>query len=277
MIQISGKPLQQNDIGLTSNTQNMIVKLMLESPLVYEYQTLEDLSFELKLRENITLSAQMMYRSGAQFAVFENSRCNPRYWLLTNVGGFQLKQDVKPSEAILDIFRNGSHYAFECAGAMLIIYYHAALNLIGEFSFNQLFSNIYIYSWNSDPDLGLGSSYLDVFLPGDIVYFNNPDFDPRGPNWRGENAVVLGNGLYFGHGPGIVRAEQIIKGLNGLRKPRAKQSAYLMNIVVRPSFKNLKKLALLPDYSVRKYQPVIIHHSEGSISFDRYWSFVIGY
>ena len=89
-----------------------------------------------------------MNQSNVQFAVFKNSHCNPQYWLLTSAGGFLLRHGVKPSDAIQDIYLNSSQYAFECATAMIIIYYHAVLTLIGENLFNQLFQGIYLYSWH---------------------------------------------------------------------------------------------------------------------------------
>ncbi|MGM0878534.1 MAG: protein-glutamine gamma-glutamyltransferase [Bacillota bacterium] len=228
-------------------------------------------SFERKLRKNIIVSARAMNQSNVRFEVFARSRCNPQYWHLTSTGGFQLRQGVKPSDAIQDIYINSSQYAFECATGKVIIYYHAVLSLIGEYLFNQLFQNIYLYSWHADPDLGLRSIYSHRFLPGDVVYFNNPDFNPRTPQWRGENAVVLGDGTYFGHGLAIKTAEQMIHALNKRRKPGANQSAYLTNLVTRPSFKHLAKFSMSQrDYSIYKYQHIVVHHNESSISFDRY-------
>ncbi|USK32150.1 protein-glutamine gamma-glutamyltransferase [Bacillus sp. F19] len=228
-------------------------------------------SFERKLRKNIIVSARAMNQSNVGFEVFARSRCNPQYWHLTSTGGFQLWQGVKPSDAIQDIYINSSQYAFECATGKVIIYYHAVLSLIGEYLFNQLFQNIYLYSWHADPDLGLRSIYSHRFLPGDVVYFNNPDFNPRTPQWRGENAVVLGDGTYFGHGLAIKTAEQMIHALNKRRKPGANQSAYLTNLVTRPSFKHLAKFSMSQrDYSIYKYQHIVVHHNESSISFDRY-------
>lgn len=278
MIQIAGKPFQQSDIWHIGNDEKMIIHMMNESSEVYSYQSVDQLAFELKLRKNIMLGARAMNQSKAQFAVFEDSRCNPQYWHLTPVGGFQLRQGVEPSEAIRDIYRNSPLYAFECAGAMLIIYYHAVLNVIGELSFNKLFPDIYIYSWHADPDLGLTNNYSDKFIPGDVVYFNNPDFDPRASYSRGENAVVLGNGLYFGHGPGILKAKQMIRKLNSRRKPRAKQSAYLTDLIIRPSFKDLAEYSVQSrHYSVRKPQSVIMQHNESSIPFDRYRYMLSGF
>ena len=60
----------------------------------------------------------------------------------------------------------------------------------------------------ADSELGIKPYYTNYIIPGDVVYFNNPDFDPLTPQWRGENAVVLEDGTYFGHGIGIATAEQ---------------------------------------------------------------------
>ncbi|WP_018392851.1 protein-glutamine gamma-glutamyltransferase [Bacillus sp. 37MA] len=271
MIQLSGMPFQQRGMWPSGSIESIIIQQMNKDTVVYSYRSIGELSFELKLRKNIILSARAMNQSNVRFAVFAKSRCNPQYWYLTNTGGFMLRNGVKPSDAIQDIYRNSSQYAFECATAKVIIYYHAVLNLIGESLFNQLFQNIYLYSWHADPDLGITSNYTGHFLPGDVVYFKNPDFDPQTPQWRGENAVILGDGTYFGHGLGIKTAKQMIHALNRRRKPGTKQSAYLTNVVTRPSFKHLAKLSMSQrGYSVHKYQHIVVQHNESSISFDQY-------
>ncbi|WP_326929550.1 hypothetical protein [Bacillus cihuensis] len=135
----------------------------------------------------------------------------------------------------------------------------------------MLQDNIYLYSWHVDPDLGIQSIHTDHFLPGDVVYFNNPDLDPETSWWRGENALVLGDGTYFGHGLGIGTAEQMIQALNKTKKPGSNQSAYLINVVIRPSFKDLAKFSMLPrGNATYEIQHVVIHQNESSISHDRY-------
>lgn len=271
MNHISGMPIQQSDKCPSGTIETMIIQRMNEDPTVYAYRSIFELSFERMLRNNIILSARAMNQSRVRFEVFARSRCNPRYWHLMRTGGFLLRQGVKPSDAIKDIYFNSSLYAFECATAKVIIYYHAVLRLIGEYLFNQLFQNIYLYGWHADPDLGINSLYSDRFFPGDIVYFYNPDFNPRTPHWRGENAVVLGDGTYFGHGLGIMTAEQMIYALNKMRKPRAYRSAYLTNLVTRPNFNHLAKLSNSQrEYSFNKYKGMVVHHNESSISFDQY-------
>ncbi|MFF2879078.1 protein-glutamine gamma-glutamyltransferase [Gottfriedia sp. NPDC057991] len=269
MNHLSGMPVQQSDTGASDSVIRMKIQQMIEDPTVHAYRSIGE--FESRLRNNITLSARAMFQSRLRFAVFTRSQCNPMYWQLMRTGAFQLRPGVKPSDAINDIYFNSSFYAFECATAMVIIYYHAVLNLIGENLFNQIFQNIYLYGWHADPDLGISAQYSDRILPGDIVYFNNPEFNPLTPEWRGENAVVLGDGTFFGHGLGIMTAEQMIFSLNKMRWPGAYRSAYLTNSVTRPNFKHLAELSNWQrDQSINKYKNIVIHHNESSISFDQY-------
>ncbi|HEY9577785.1 MAG TPA: protein-glutamine gamma-glutamyltransferase [Pseudobacillus sp.] len=271
MIQISGTPFQQSSMWPNGRVENIIVQRMNEAPVVYAYRSIEELTFELKLRKNIIISARAMDKGDARFETFAKSRCNPQYWQLTRIGGFRLRPDVLPSEAIQDIYKNSSMYAFECATAKMIIYYHAVLNSIDERLFNQLFQNLYLYSWHFDPDLEIYTVNTNYFLPGDVVYFNNPDFDPNTSWWRGENAVVLEDATYFGHGLGIETAEQMIQNLNKRRKPGSDESAYLTNSVTRPSFKRLARLSTFTrSYKTYKIHHLVIHHNESSISFQRY-------
>ena len=247
----------------------------MKASVYYSYSFVDEISFELKLRKNIIVSARAMNKSSVEFEIFANARCNPKYWNLTNVGGFQLKPDVRPSDAIQDIYNNSSLYAFECATAKVIIFYHAVLNSIGEELFNQYFQNLYLYSWNFDPDLGLISIPSPQFLPGDVVYFNNPDFNPETPWWRGENAVVLEDDTYFGHGLGIMTKEKVIQALNKMRKPNSNQSAYLMDRVTRPNFNHLAGLSMqFQRVTPYKIQHVVIWHNESSISFNHYLSYL---
>lgn len=271
MIQISGITLQQSDRWRADAIESTIIRRMNDNPTVYSYQSIDELAFELGLRKNIIVSARAMDQSNVKFAAFKNSRCNSEYWNLTNVGGFLLRRDVKPSNAIQDIYLNSSQYAFECATAMIIIYYHAVLNLIGEASFNQLFQSIYLYSWHFDSDLGLRPYATHELIPGDVAYFNNPDFNPQTPHWRGENAVVLEDGMYFGHGIGIKTAEQMIDALNKRRKAGSHRLAYLTTVVSRPSFTHLWNSSVVQrGYSIAKSQQLVDHHNESSISLYQY-------
>lgn len=271
MIQIAGQPFQQKELGTLGSIESIIFQSIRNSPYIHQYLSMNELLFEIQLRKNIILSAKTLNQSAAEFESFDKSKANPQFWYVTEEGGFQLKQGVKPSAAIRDIYTNSNLYAFECATAILIIIYYAVLNTIGDRLFNQYFQNLYLYSWHADTDLGIQTIENNYFIPGDVVYFNNPDFDPTMPWWRGENAILLEDGTFAGHGVEIKTADQMIQYLNEVRKPFSTQSAYLMKDVTRPSFQYLSHLSTSQRaYPAYKNQYVIIHHNKCSISHIHY-------
>jgi protein-glutamine gamma-glutamyltransferase len=209
----------------------------------YAYDSVEELQFELRLRSKIIEAARALLASKAAFAPFNRSRCNWKYWIRTEKGGFQLRPNALPSAAIRDIYVSGGLYAFECATAMVIVLYKAMLDMIGEERFNALFANLLLWDWNYDSDLHLITvdSRAESY-PGDILYFRNPDVSPDTPQWQGENAVKLGNNLYYGHGIGNKSEVQIIYVLNRYRKPNSTQSAYLTDQTTYPDYKYLAHL-----------------------------------
>lgn len=246
MITILGAPMSPQELYTQqsfNNTEKAIVEKMAQSQITYDYNTVQELKYEMKLRMAIIKAARDFHRSGVAFSTFNKSRGNPHLWKVNEMGMFNLKSGVIPSEAIQNIFLNGAQYAFECATAMVAIYYKAVLDTMSEATFNRLFANLQLYSWNFDPDLGLYTLDSADVLPGDIVYIDNPDVDPGKMEWQGENAVVMGDGTYFGHGIGITSIDRIIAALNRHRKPGATQSAFLMGQVTRPNFKKLAGLS----------------------------------
>ena len=280
MIQIFGINVNTipENLLTTDGLERNILQAIQKDPNYYYYESLDQLKFELTLRKNIISSAVSMNGSSASFEVFSTSRCNPQFWNLTRTGGFSLKPGALPSDAIEDIYKNGSLYGFECATAMMIIYYHAVLKSINRFLFNQLFQNLYLYSWHADTDLGIHSQNIDHILPGDVIYFNNPDFDPKASWLRGENAVVLGDGTFFAHGIGIESGKEIIDFLNENRKPGSNIPAYQSNYVTRPSFKYLSQFtAPLREVFPTKFQHPVIHHNQTSIPCNQYESLLYQY
>jgi protein-glutamine gamma-glutamyltransferase len=226
--------------------ERQLLEQMSKSTETYQYDTLSQLKFEISLRKEIVNAAIMLKRSRLRFAVFHKSECNPEYWDRTGNGGFLLKSGVKPGEAIRDIFENGQKYATECATAMVIVYYGALLEVFSTEKFDGIFPSIYLMNWHElDPllkEIGLPKKVTDILL-GDRCYFNNPDVDPKTPEWQGENVIVLPGGLYYGHGIGIANAGQIIRALNVNRKEGATQSAYFMeDSAARPNFKRLAEV-----------------------------------
>ncbi|MGI5892912.1 MAG: protein-glutamine gamma-glutamyltransferase [Bacillota bacterium] len=248
MITVNNKPLEATDIMSEypeNSVERTIIKILSSSQQTYNYDSINQLRFELRLRREIINASNALYRSKISFKVFRDSICNPDYWARMNDGGFALKAGVKPSDAIRDIYINSHLYGTECATAMLIIYYKAILEVFPEDAFNRLFPNIYLMNWHRIErelrEVGLMHRAED-YLPADRRYFANPDVNPETPHWQGENVIDLDNGLYYGHGIGKYGADTFIKVLNNNRKEGAERSAYLMDSAGRPNFKRLSYL-----------------------------------
>jgi protein-glutamine gamma-glutamyltransferase len=244
VIQVSNSDAEQINNLTLSELERDILQSKDRSPVVYQYNSLEALEFELKMRTSIVEVAAALNASGVTFATFQKSRCNEQFWSRTETGGFRLRSGVLPSDGIDDFFRNGRLYAFECATAIMIILYRAILDAINVEAFNVHFKDLYLRDWNSDKDLRLISTYNKYeAYPGDGLYFKNPDHAPETPEWQGENAVLLGADLYYGHGIGIGSSEKMIFYLNKLRKPGSMTSAFLTDLVIHPDFEFLRMLS----------------------------------
>lgn len=248
MILIENRPFDTAELGreyTAGSIERKALEKLSSSNVTYRYDSVGQLKFELRLRSEIVEAAKALNRSGMDFEVFRDSRANREYWTRRSDGGFVLNPGVKASDAIRDIYRNGRRYATECATAMQIVYYKALLEVFPEDAFNRMFPRIRLMNWHDIEselrETGLMERSND-FIPGDRLYFANPDVDPKTPELQGENVIDLGNGLYYGHGMGIQRANVIIDVLNDNRRPGADRSAYLMDSVSRPNFKRLYAL-----------------------------------
>ena len=241
IVTINGGALQE-PLNLTEEEQS-ILNDKKNSSVVYNYNSPQAVAFEMKTRANIVAAARGLNSSGAKFATFANTKGNSQYWTRTDKGALQLRPGVSPSAAIQDIFNQGSLYAFECATATVIILYKAVLDTVGAEIFNRNFAQLELYDWDYDQDLKLVSSnQIQEAYPGDVLYFKNPDVDPKTPQWQGENTILLGPDQYFGHGIGIATSQQIINALNSHRRQGSTTEAYLMNDVVHPDFEYLRSL-----------------------------------
>lgn len=236
LIVVRGEILLMPPAGL-GERERMIFDAKQAYRTVYTYRSEEELRFELRTRVLLTEAAAALNASGVQFAVYKDSRCNPRVWRRNEKGGFELLPYVTPAEGIRNIYEEGPLYAFECATAIVIVLYKGMLDALGEVLFNAWFGGLLLYDWHYDKDLHLvDSKNPEEALPGDVQYFKNPDVDEATPEWQGENAVRLYDGLFYGHGVGIKPAEAIIASLNRKRKPFSSISAYLTDVVVHPDY-----------------------------------------
>ncbi|MET3507937.1 protein-glutamine gamma-glutamyltransferase [Halalkalibacter oceani] len=249
MIVMNGQAVDINQVQLAGvdNQQLNILERLGASSSVYRYDSYDQLAFELHMRVATVQAALLLQESNASFATFETARCNEQYWQLTRQGGFRLKPNVLPQIGIDDIFLQGHQYAFECAVAIVIIFYKATLGSIDKSLFNLLFANLYLFSWQYDEDLDLRTHEGDDFIPGDCVYFRNPDYDPASPEWQGENAIVIDRNLFFGHGIGLKTQQGMIDILNTKRRRLSQQSAYLDRHITRPNYNYLSQFRSLAD------------------------------
>jgi len=222
----------------TDAEQKTIIKQMAALNENYNYRSVDQLKFELFFRTNTMKAARELNKSGAKFTTYRYAFCNKKYWDRLRNGGFLIKQNIRPSIAILDILKNGKLYAFECSTAIAIVLYIATLYSIGSERFDILFGRLYLMDWQFDEDLPIQQKYGDDYLPGDVLHFNNPDFDPKQPWWRAENVIYFGDDQYYGHGVGIQKASTIINFLNKKRKSDPENSAYLMRMITRPQYQS---------------------------------------
>ncbi|MED4971360.1 protein-glutamine gamma-glutamyltransferase [Geobacillus sp. NFOSA3] len=254
-----------------SKKQEKIFEALLKSPETYVYKNEHQLLFEIILRDRIIDTAISLAKSKVRFAIFRLSKCNEQFWIKNELGGFQLKEGVLPSDAINDIFINSHLYAFECATAIVIVFYKAVLDVMDKQTFNRLFSNLLLYDWHVDQDLGVKTKKGEDYLPGDCLYFKNPEFDPQTPQWQGENTIYLGNDLHYGHGIGIKTSEEIIAALNKKRKKDATKSAYLLPQTTRVDFIYLSQFSSTPGgYRLPINKKYFITGTLGSATF-LYW------
>ncbi|GIQ67817.1 protein-glutamine gamma-glutamyltransferase [Xylanibacillus composti] len=226
-----------------SEMERSVIRAKQSSPVTYRYGSRDALLFELRMRSQTVKAALDLNESGVSFETFADSYCNEQLWRRTPNGGFLLRPGVAPAVGIRDIFENGRLYGFECATAMVIVVYKAILEAAGERMFNTYFQALFLWQWQYDRDLRFLPTTLQESYLGDIVYFRNPDHDPAHPEWQGENAIILPDQLYYGHGFSIRTADQMIAALNALRRPGSQVSAYLTQDVIYPDFEYLRSLA----------------------------------
>ena len=248
MIHIAESPadLQHLESGYPQNSEERsLLRSMSESRDDYTYDSEEEFKFELELRAATVNAAKELDHSGMEFAVFRKSICNSAYWRRTEDGGFVLKNNVAASDAIRDIFKNGSEYATECATAIPIIFYKAVLTVFGDALFNKQFPKIELMNWHHIDPVFRGVAvmpYTRNFLPGDRRYFINPDVNPMTPEWQGENVIMLAADSYYGHGIGIQNEETMIRELNKNRVRGATESAHLLKKAGRPDYQELLRI-----------------------------------
>lgn len=243
MITISGVQASVDTTGWSPLAASIYERKQSSSE-IYPYPSVQQLRFEMEMRNATVAAAEALSRSGLRFSDFKNSKCNELLWSRTAVGGFRIGEGVPPAAGIRDIFANGRMYATECATATVIVVYKGVLDSIGDTAFNRLFYNLLLYDWQVDDDLRLtAQTGIREAYPGDLRYFSNPDVNPDTPQWQGENVVMIADDLYYGHPFGIGPSRAIIAGLNRVRIPGSETSAYLTDDIYQPDYLYLSRFA----------------------------------
>jgi hypothetical protein len=152
---------------------------------------------------------------------------NPLYWKPLDVdnGVWEVGTANKiPDVALFDIVDNPKAYTMECASAIKVVLNLALLRTLGTERFRRAVADAGglrigpgVYeavlqkamkretssSLPADKFPGMASAdFQSTIMPGDAVYMINLAPTPFGvqAGWRGENALALGGGNFFGHG-----------------------------------------------------------------------------
>ncbi|KMW56392.1 hypothetical protein AIOL_001344 [Candidatus Rhodobacter oscarellae] len=137
------------------------------------------------------------------------------YW--ENEGdGMKIRDGVKPSDAVKDMFANPDEYSFECASSVVALSLKAQLEVLGEDRFNEVYENgLVINGWEDSAISGaevnrraepgetiLGKETVngdlapfsfdrgDELIPGDIYYFDQAG--DASSYYQGWNVIYLG-------------------------------------------------------------------------------------
>lgn len=106
---------------------------------------------ELKVRGAIVNAAHDMNQAGHRFLGIEDAEFSKKFFEPEGrPGTFQLKDGVKPSEAIQDMFVNPENYGFECATGAVVTYYKAMLDVLGPEAFDRTCKDLVIGPWKME-------------------------------------------------------------------------------------------------------------------------------
>ena len=140
----------------------------------------------------------------------ENFKMNEDFWTPVegSLGEFRVKEGVKASDAINDIFANPDKYTADCRTHTSMAMYKGILEANGRDKFDSLYTNNDAFSigpfssMQFAPEDATGAEIprerggevdWSKVQPGSYVYFDNPNVKPEYSDlWQGENAIFLG-------------------------------------------------------------------------------------
>ncbi len=186
---------------------------------------------DTRLRAEMVAACHEMGRAKHAFSLIRDHHANPAFFSVRPEDGtFVLRAGVRASQALNDIFQNPRAYGFECATAMVIVYYRAMQRLLGDEDFDRVCADLVIGPWQQENHLErshIRGPRAAELGPADYTYIRNHDVSPEGRagGWQGENVIYLGDGLYYGHPFGVASADTIVQHLNDFRRSGATRSA----------------------------------------------------
>ncbi len=165
--------------------------------------------------------------------VYSRQTFNRDFWDVKDSHIGRVRDGVRPSDAIDDIVINGGEYKYECATAMMAVYYLALKNHMGADRFDAEFQNLVLAEWRRPAEVTTERFDERPSAPGSYGYIEN-DATAEGDalGWTGENVIYIGlsdqgEPLYYGHPFGISTADEIIDELYHYSKPNADRPDFL--------------------------------------------------
>lgn len=145
-----------------------------------------------------------------------------------DVWTFKLNAGVRASDAVDDFLANPSAYSMECATVISFIHYAAVREAFRQATgddalFDERFGDMNVGRLGQGVENDMRAARKTIDGPsrvGDHAYFSNPDVTERARRggWNGENVIVMGEDLFFGHPFGITSGGEIIDHLNAVRR-----------------------------------------------------------
>ncbi len=197
-------------------------------------------SIDPHIGQAVVNAAKKLAQAKTRFCSPWYMRFNPSFWELYKGDHYIVKEGQSPSAALLDIFNNKAFTpCHECSTAIIIIFYRAILDLIGNEHFDRVFDQsdirkkliigpmAYGRISNYITSIGAGnrratSSQAANFKPGSYGYVRNWSHynseSTYDDGWQGENIIFLGDGFVFGHPFGIEKLSTVIDGVDSHRR-----------------------------------------------------------
>jgi hypothetical protein len=190
----------------------------------------------------------LMAKAHHVYGIRSQVRVSTAYWEGTLQPGFyQVRQYVRGSDAVNDIFENPKQYRFGDSYATTIVYLKAMLDLLGPTDFDRVVPSLTIGPFSLTPFVtqmaevtGNTGQNADAQLrselrAGDESYFLNPSASDDAKKARSDEqyAIYLGDGKWYAHPFGITTEEAILEYLNRSSDSEADQLARMTRMKTR--------------------------------------------